>query len=342
MNQAKKDQPCLFMNKNILITGGCGYIGSHITLLLKKQGFNIVVVDNLSTGHRNNMLQNVIYEIGDIGDSTFLEDVFKRRSIDIVMHLAAKTSVEESIHQREFYYEENTLKSANLMKICGRYSIKHFIFSSTAAVYGQTNDQTVSEHQCINPINPYGKSKCIAELALSRLATKYAMQLTILRYFNVAGHDQSLRVGNFNLSSSALIPLICRNIARDKLAITIYGNDFDTPDGTCVRDYIHVMDIANAHTMAVNQFNQLTTQQNLTLNVGYGKGLSVLDVIQRVNSISDRQLNYTMGNRRKGEIPYSVADNTRIKSFGWQSLFEDPYKEIITSEIAWNKKLSKV
>lgn len=330
------------MKKTILITGGCGYIGSHITLLLKKQGFNIVVIDNLSTGHRNNMLENIIYEIGDIGDSSFLEAVFNRHSIDIAMHLAAKTSVEESIYQPEFYYEENTLKSINLMKICGRYSVKHFIFSSTAAVYGQTTGRTVSENQDINPINPYGKSKYIAELALSRLATEYAMQFTILRYFNVAGQDQTLSVGNFNLSSGALIPLICRNIAMDKLAITIYGNDFDTPDGTCVRDYVHVMDIANAHKMAINQFNQLITQQNLTLNIGYGKGLSVLDVIERVNSISDRQLNYTMGNRRNGEIPYSVADNTYIKSLGWQSLFEDPYKEIITSEIAWNKKLLNV
>jgi UDP-glucose 4-epimerase len=330
------------MKKTILITGGCGYIGSHITLLLKKQGFNIVVVDNLSTGHRNNRLENVIYEIGDIGDSNFLEDVFNRRSIDIVMHLAAKTSVEESFHQSEFYYEENFLKSVNLMKVCGRYPIKHFIFSSTAAIYGQATGHTVSENKGINPINPYGKSKYIAELALSHLANEYAMQLTILRYFNVAGHDQSLKVGNFNRSSGALIPHICRNIAMDKFTITLYGNDFDTPDGTCVRDYIHVMDIANAHLMAINHFYQHTQQKNLTLNVGYGNGLSVLDVIQRVNSISDRQLNYTMGNRRNGEIPYSVADNTRIKSLGWQSLFEDPYKEIIISEIAWNKKLSKV
>lgn len=327
------------MKKTILITGGCGYIGSHITLLLKKQGFNIVVVDNLSTGHRNNRLENIIYEIGDIGDSNFLEAVFNRHSIDSVMHLAAKTSVEESIYQPEFYYEENTLKSINLMKVCGRYSVKHFIFSSTAAVYGQTTAQTVSENSCINPINPYGKSKYIAELALSRLATEYAMQLTILRYFNVAGHDQSLRVGNFN--SSAFIPLICRNIAMNKLVITIYGNDFNTPDGTCVRDYIHVMDIANAHKMAINQFNQLSIQQNLTLNVGYGKGLSVLDVIQRVNSISDRKLNYMMGHRRSGDISYSVADNKLINTLGWQSLFEDPYKEIIISEIAWNKKILK-
>ncbi len=330
------------MNKNILITGGCGYIGSHITLLLKNQGFNIIVVDDLSTGHRSNMLENVIYEIGNIGNNNFLEKVFNQHSIDIVMHLAAKTSVEESIHQAEFYYEENLLNSINLMKVCGRYSVRHFIFSSTAAVYGQITDRTVSENQGINPINPYGKSKYIAELALSHLATEYAMQLTILRYFNVAGHDQALRVGNFNLSSGALIPLICRNIALNKLAITIYGNDFNTPDGTCVRDYIHVMDIANVHRMAANHFNQLTTQQNLTINVGYGEGLSVLDVIQLVNSISDRSLNYTVGNRRSSEISYSVADNTCIKSLGWQSLFEDPYNEIIVSEIAWNKKILKV
>lgn len=328
------------MNKNILITGGCGYIGSHITLFLKNQGFNIVVIDNLSTGHRDNMLENITYEIGDIGDVNFLDDVFNRHPIDIVMHLAAKTLVEESIHQSEFYYEENLLKSITLMKVCSRYVVKHFIFSSTAAVYGPTTGQTVTENQDINPSNPYGKSKYIAELALSHLASEYAIQLTILRYFNVAGHDLSLRVGNFNRSSGALIPLVCRNSVMNKLAITIYGNDFDTPDGTCVRDYIHVMDIANAHVMAVNQFNQLAASKNLILNVGYGKGLSVLEVVQLINSLSDNILNYSIGNRRSADIPYSVADNTRIQSLGWKSLFEDPYKEIIFSELAWNKKLS--
>jgi UDP-glucose 4-epimerase len=330
------------MKKTILITGGCGYIGSHITLLIKKQGFNIIVVDNLSTGHRDNILEGVIYEIGDIGDSEFLENVFNRHSIDMVMHLAAKTSVEESIREPGFYYEENLLKSIKLMKVCGRYSVKHFIFSSTAAVYGQTTERTVSENQDINPMNPYGKSKYMAELALSHLANEYAMQLTVLRYFNVAGHDHSLRVGNFNRVSGALIPLICRNLAMDKLALTIYGNDFDTPDGTCVRDYIHVMDIANAHLLAINNFYHPIAKENLTINVGYGKGLSVFEVIQFVNSVPDNQLNYTIGNRRSGDIPYSVADNRLIKSLGWQSLFEDPYKEIIISEIAWNKKLSKV
>ncbi len=328
------------MNKNILITGGCGYIGSHITLLLKKQGFNIIVIDNLSTGHTVNMLDGVIYEIGDIGNLTFLGEIFNKYSVDTVMHLAAKISVEEATRVPELYYEENLFKSISLMQVSGRHHVKHFIFSSTAAVYGQTTEQTVSENQGINPINPYGKSKYIAELALSHLATEYAMQLTILRYFNVAGHDQSLRVGNFNRSSGALIPLICRNITMDKLPITIYGNDFDTPDGTCVRDYIHVMDIANAHVMAVNQFHELTTSKNLTLNVGYGHGLSVLEVVQLVNSLSDNTLNYIIGDRRNSDIPYSVADNKRILSLGWKSLFLNPHKEIIISELAWNKKLS--
>lgn len=329
------------MNKNILITGGCGYIGSHVALLLKDQGFSIIVIDNLSTGHTANMLDGVIYEIGDIGDVNFLEKIFKKYSIDIVMHLAAKISVEEATRLPELYYEENLFKSITLMQVSGRHHVKHFIFSSTAAVYGQTKEQTVSENQDIYPINPYGKSKYIAELALSHLADKYAVQLTILRYFNVAGHDQSLRVGNFNRSSGALIPLVCRNSIINKLAVTIYGNNFDTPDGTCVRDYIHVMDIANAHVMAVNQFNQLATNKNLTLNIGYGKGLSVLEVVELVNSLSDTPLNYIIGDRRSSDIPYSVADNKRIQSLGWKSLFQNPHKEIIISELAWNKKLSK-
>lgn len=330
------------MNNPILITGGCGYIGSHVTLLLKKQGYNIIVVDNLSAGHRNNMLEEVTYEIGDIADNHFLQAVFNRYPIAIVMHLAAKTSVEESIQHPELYYEENLLNSINLIKISGQHAVKHFIFSSTAAVYGASNKSTVSEDQTLNPINPYGKSKYIAELALSHLAQQYAMQLTILRYFNVAGHEPSLSVGNYNRTLSALIPLICRNIALNKLSITVNGNDFNTPDGTCIRDYIHVMDIAHAHIMAINDFNLSNQQTNLTLNVGYGKGLSILELIQRVNSLSHYPLSYKIGNRRNGDIPYSVADNTRIKSFAWKSLFQDPYKEIILSEIAWNKKLYKV
>ncbi len=330
------------MNNPILITGGCGYIGSHVTLLLKKQGFKIIVVDNLSTGHRDNRLEGVIYEIGDIADNNFLEEVFNRYPISIVMHLAAKTSVEESIQHPELYYEENLLNSVNLIKICGQHAVKHFIFSSTAAVYGASNKPIINENQELNPSHPYGKSKYIAELALSHLALQYAMQLTILRYFNVAGHEQSLTVGNFNRTSGALIPLICRNIALNKLNITVNGNDFNTPDGTCIRDYIHVMDIAHAHIMAINDFNLSNQQTNLTINVGYGKGLSILELIQRVNSLSHRPLSYRIGNRRNGDIPYSVADNTLIKSFAWKSLFQDPYKEIILSEIAWNKKLYKV
>lgn len=330
------------MNSNILITGGCGYIGSHITLLLQKQGFNVIVVDNLSTGHRNNRLEEVIYEIGDIADNNFLEAVFNRYPVAIVIHLAAKTSVEESILHPELYYEKNLLNSINLIRICGQHSVKHFIFSSTAAVYGASNKPTVNENHPLNPSHPYGKSKYIAELALSHLAQQYTMRLTILRYFNVAGHDHSLRVGNFNRTSSALIPLICRNIALNKLSITVNGNDFNTPDGTCVRDYIHVMDIAHTHVMAINDFNLSNQHKNLTLNVGYGKGLSILELIQRVNSLSDHPLSYKIGNRRNGDIPYSVADNTLIKSFAWKSLFQDPYKEIILSEIAWNKKLYKV
>lgn len=328
------------MNKTILITGGCGYIGSHVTLLLKNQGFSITVIDNLSTGHTANMLDGVIYEIGDIGDVNFLEEIFNKYSIDIVMHLAAKISMEEATRLPELYYEENLFKSITLMQVSGRHHVKHFIFSSTAAVYGQTTEKTVRENQDFNnPINPYGKSKYIAELALSQLANEYATQLTILRYFNVAGHDQSLSVGNFNQSSGALIALICRNSVTGKLPVTIYGNNFDTPDGTCVRDYIHVMDIANAHLMAVNQFNKLSTNKNLTLNIGYGKGLSVLEVVELINSLSDFPLNYIIGDRRSSDTPYSVADNNRILSLGWKSLFQNPYMQIIISELAWNKKL---
>lgn len=247
------------MHKTILITGGCGYIGSHLALLLKNNGFSIVVVDNLSTGYSENMLEDVTYEIGDIGDNAFLEKVFNKHPIETVMHLAAKTSVEEAIHRAELYYEENLFKSINFMKICGRYNVKHFIFSSTAAVYGENNNQAIKEDHAINPSNPYGKSKYIAELSLSELARHYDIQLTLLRYFNVAGHHHSLKVGNYNKNPTTLIPVICRNIARGNFSIRVNGSDFDTHDGTGVRDYIHVMDIANTHLFA-NKLYQANKQ----------------------------------------------------------------------------------
>lgn len=328
------------MNKYILITGGCGYIGSHITSLLKEKGHSIVVADNLSTGHRQNMIPDVAYEIGDIGDISFLEQLFHAYPISTVMHLAAKTSVEESWNQPGLYYEENVIKSINLMKICGKFKVKHFIFSSTAAVYDHKINATIQEDDSIIPSSIYGKSKYIAELALGVLAKEYNIQLVICRYFNVAGYHESLTMGRFHNTSLALIPQICYNIAQGNFSIAINGNDYDTADGTCVRDYVHVMDIANTHVMFLNGFHYLEWNTSTTVNIGYGQGTSVLDVIRLINILldDDNALKYSVVDRRIQDISCSVADNTRLKSLGWCSLYESPYKEMIRSEIAWSKK----
>lgn len=327
------------MDKYILITGGCGYIGSHITLTLKEKGYAVIVVDNLSTGYRQNMLDDVLYYIGDIGDPGFLETLFNTYNIVTVIHLAAKTLVEESMDKPGLYYEENTIKSIALMKACGRHQVKHFIFSSTAAVYAQNNYQAVSEDGMINPSSVYGKTKYVAELALHELARPFGIKLIICRYFNVVGHHYSLKIGNYNNTSSALIPKICRNIANGHLTIAINGNDYNTRDGTSVRDYIHVMDIAHAHHLFLERMGELCGTESMTVNIGYGVGLSILEVIKQVNVvIGENALKYTVVDRRSQDIAYSVADNTKIKSLGWCPMIANPYTAMISSEIAWTRK----
>lgn len=326
------------MANHILITGGCGYIGSHVALLLQQQGHLLVAVDNLSTGHDSNMVDGVHYEAGDIANSQLIGKLIDNYHIDTVMHLAAKTSVEESTAEPALYYEENTFKSIQLMQTCGQHAIRRFIFSSTAAIYGQSNNKPLTEQSYINPTNVYGKSKYLAELALSELAHRYEIDFTALRYFNVAGHDHALRVGNHNAYSSALIAKICRNISNDNLSINVNGNDFDTKDGSSVRDYVHVMDIANAHALLTS----LSSKAPSIVNVGYGKGMSVLDVIEQIENISKKKLNITITEQRAGDIAYSVADNTVIKSLGWKSLYDDPYQEIFASELAWCNQLARV
>lgn len=322
----------------ILVTGGCGYIGSHITLALRNMNYPVVVVDNLSTGHQQNRQPGVIYQMGDIGNSTFLNQLFNQYPISTVIHLAAKTSVEESAAEPAYYYEENTIKTIELIKAAAKYQIKHFIFSSTAAVYAESNKGPVKEDYPTNPINVYGKTKYLAELALTSLASQFGMQLVICRYFNVVGHHDSLQIGNFNSHASALIQKIFRNLVQQNQNIVINGDDFDTPDGTSIRDYVHVMDIAKAHLLFLDKIRQ-GWQEQLVVNIGYGRGSSVLEIIHHINRLLNQNvLKYTVGPRRLHDIPYSVADNTRLHSLGWHSHFDDPFHAMLLSEMLWCKK----
>ena len=324
------------MDHYILITGGCGYIGSHLVLLLKERGYHLIVVDNLSTGLKKNMLDDVIYIQADIGDTRCLRIIFKTYRIHTVMHLAAKISTEESERFPELYYEENTKKTIFLMKTCAEHKIKHFFFSSTAAVYDIALNRAIKEDDAIHPISVYGKTKYLAEQELSDLAKKNNIQLIIFRYFNAAGHHHSLSVGNFNRNAMALIPQIGRNISQNKFNIAINGNDYNTPDGTCVRDYIHVMDIAHAHLLLLNQIHFFGLCTSEIINIGYGLGTSVLEIIHAVNAIlGENGLTYFFTSRRPADIPSSVANNTKLKSLGWRSIFNNPIHEMIESEIRW-------
>jgi UDP-glucose 4-epimerase len=336
----------LDVNKFILITGGCGYIGSHVALLLKEKGFKIVVADNLSTGHRENMIHDVIYEIGDIGDSVFLKNLFEQYTIEKVIHLAAKTSVEESIDQPGFYYKENVSNSLILLEFCARYKVKQFIFSSTAAVYGESDNKPIRENCLAHPISVYGQSKYIAELIIKDVANRFNIKNVIFRYFNAAGCDNSLTIGNYNTQASTLIQKIARNIAKNRFSITVNGNDFSSTDGTCIRDYIHVMDIAYAHYLALEYLtvsNNNTSSISETFNIGYGIGLSVLDIINLFNKHLDGRLKYKIGPRRIGDIPFSVASCKKIKTIlNWSSLFKNQYQQIIASELSWCQKLFSI
>lgn len=327
------------MEKYLLITGGCGYIGSHITLLFKERGYHLVVLDDLSTGRPKNKINGVTYIQGDIADTSCLDHIFLTYPISTVMHLAAKTSVEESELKPEYYYEENTIKTITLIKHCAKYRIKHFFFSSTAAIYDTNIQHAIQEEDPIHPINIYGKSKYLAELALQHLTQQYGIQLIIFRYFNVSGHHPSLSVGNHQAQSSALIPKISRHIAQGIFSISIHGNDYDTFDGTCVRDYVHVLDIAQTHVFFMNNIIFLGWRDNITVNIGYGIGLSVFDIVHQFNALLEHKtLDYQITQRRAKDIPCSIANTTKLKSLGWSSLFENPHHEIIQSEITWCKK----
>lgn len=324
----------------ILITGGCGYIGSHITALLKENNYSIIVIDNLSTGSEQNKIPGVIYEIGDIGDVVFLKKIFSTYPIQTIIHLAAKISVPESDEKPFFYYEENLAKSLLLMKIGIEHHIQHFIFSSTAAVYGESDADLISEKSFINPSNVYGRSKYFAEKALEDIAKKSNVSFFAFRYFNVAGINLSYGVGNWNRDASSLIQKIARNFAKNHYEVTIYGDDYPTKDGTGIRDYIHVMDIANAHLLLIKKLKGILQPMTDVLNIGYGQGISVLEIVQIFEKITRQKIKVTIAKKRMGDVSKSNADPAKIKKIlGWNSLYQDPLNEIIFTELKWCEKL---
>ena len=322
---------------NILVTGGAGYIGSHVIAQLLETDHNIVIIDNLSTGRKESILGGKLY-VGDIGDSKLVSKILSDERIELVMNFASSILVPESVRDPFKYYENNTEKTFRFLKTCLKNGVNKVIFSSTAAVYGEPQNGFCTEESSISPINPYGRTKVYAEWLLKDLDSCYDdFNYIALRYFNVAGADIDNRIGQCGPTASHLIKIAAQVVAgkRDKMAI--YGEDYPTPDGTCVRDYIHVVDLASAHIKAMDYL--LAGGKSDILNCGYGKGYSVKEVIQSVKKVSGLNFTVDSESRRDGDPPSLIAKVQKIKKIlKWEPKYDD-INLICKTACDWEKKL---
>ena len=322
--------------QNILVTGGAGYIGSHVVQQLRNKNRNVVVLDNLSTGFQQATLGAELI-IGDTGDKNLVTQTLKEHDIGAVMHFAAHTIVPESVSNPLKYYGNNTCSTRNLLECCNDHGIKHFIFSSTAAVYGIPAEGLAREDSPLSPINPYGTSKLMSEWMLRDLSAATDLTHIVLRYFNVAGCDPQGRIGQSTRKATLLTKVACEAAVGTRDQVAIFGTDYPTPDGTGVRDYIHVEDLANAHLMALDYLEQ--GGQSNTFNCGYGHGYSVREVLDMVGKVNGKALNIEELPRRAGDPPSLIADASRIReTLGWQPTFDD-LEQIVQTSLNWERKL---
>ncbi len=322
----------------VLVTGGAGYIGSHVVRQLGEAGERVVVLDNLVTGFADAVLYGKLV-IGDVGDSQLVDKLLKDYAIDAVLHFAAHTIVPESVTNPLKYYGNNTCQSRSLLESCQRAGIKHFIFSSTAAVYGMPADGVAREDSLLAPINAYGTSKLMTEWMLRDLSAASKLRHVILRYFNVAGSDPEARIGQSTRHATLLIKVACEVAVGSRESLTIFGNDYPTRDGTGVRDYIHVEDLASAHLDALRYLR--AGGNSAILNCGYGHGFTVREVLDTVERISGHQLNVIEGPRRVGDPPSLVADVGRIgEVLGWRGT-RDSLETIVRDSLQWEKRLQQ-
>jgi UDP-glucose 4-epimerase len=323
----------------ILVTGGAGYIGSHVVLQLQARGENVVVLDNLSTGFRQAVLDAPLV-VADVGDREQVLAVIKRHSVDTVMHFAAHTIVPESVRDPLKYYGNNTCSTRNLLQVCAETGIRNVVFSSTAAVYGIPNGDYAEETAPLAPINPYGTSKLMSEWMLRDLAIASSLKYVVLRYFNVAGSDPAGRIGQSTRQATLLVKVACEASVGKRSHVSIFGTDYPTPDGTGVRDYIHVEDLATAHLAALDYLRK--GGQSTTLNCGYGHGYSVREVLQSVERISGKPLVIREEPRREGDPPVLVARADRIRTLlGWQPKL-DNLDTIVQTSLGWEERLQRV
>ncbi|MET0224959.1 MAG: UDP-glucose 4-epimerase GalE [Dokdonella sp.] len=320
----------------ILVTGGAGYIGSHVAKQLRERGERVVVLDNLSSGFASAVLDAELV-VGDVGDRALVDRVLAEHAIDTVMHFAAHTVVPESVRDPLKYYGNNTCATRSLLAACSHAGVRHFVFSSTAAVYGMPSSGVADEDTPTRPINPYGTSKLMSEMMLRDLSAASALRHVVLRYFNVAGCDPGGRIGQSTPNATLLIKVACEHAVGKRAELGIFGTDYPTPDGTGIRDYIHVEDLGRAHLGALDHLRG--GGESLTLNCGYGHGYSVRDVIDAVARASGVPLNVIEHPRRAGDPPMLIARSERLQQrLGWRPQHDD-LDFIVRSALAWERRL---
>jgi len=325
----------------VLVTGGAGYIGSHAVLALRDAGWPVVVIDNLVTGFRWAVPDDVPFHQEDIADIDRVEDILRAHGVRAIMHFAGSVVVPESVTDPLKYYRNNTAASRSLIEAAVRAGVPHFIFSSTAATYGIPDETPCREDMPTSPINPYGMSKLMTEAMLRDVSAAHAMNHCILRYFNVAGADPKGRSGQSTAGATHLIKVAVEAALGKRSHVGVFGTDFPTPDGTGVRDYIHVTDLAAAHVLALEALIA-SPSENMLMNCGYGRGFSVLEVLDAVDRVTNMTIERHLEGRRAGDPPALIADNARILArLPWRPAHAD-LDGIVADALAWERKLAEM
>ncbi|MEQ1494587.1 MAG: UDP-glucose 4-epimerase GalE [Novosphingobium sp.] len=325
----------------VLVTGGAGYIGSHAVLALTDAGWPVAVIDNLVTGFRWAVPDGVPFYQGDIEDASLLARIIAEQKVGAVMHFAGSVVVPESVENPLKYYHNNTAKTRALIAAAVTGEVKHFIFSSTAATYGIPEVSPVTEDTPQRPINPYGMSKLMTEHMLRDTAAAHPLNFCALRYFNVAGADPRARTGQSTAGATHLIKVAVEAALSKRAKVGVFGTDFDTPDGTGVRDYIHVSDLASAHVLALAALIE-QPERSLTMNCGYGRGYSVLEVLDAVDRVTNQSIVRELGPRRAGDPDSLISDNARIKAIlPWEPQYAD-LDTIVAHALQWERRLSEL
>ncbi len=321
----------------VLVTGGAGYIGSHMVQALAEAGESVVVIDNLSTGFATFVPESIPLVVGDAADENLVEDVIAAHHVESIIHFAGSVVVPDSMRDPLAYYRNNTMTTRSLLNAAVKGGVNRFIFSSTAAVYGNPDHVPVPEHSPTRPLSPYGSSKLMTEIMLHDTASAHGMSYVVLRYFNVAGADPQARIGLATVGATHLLKIAVEVATGQRAKIDVFGTDYPTPDGSCIRDFIHVSDLAQAHRAALSYLRD--GGKSATLNCGYGRGYSVIETIEAVRRVSGRNFAVQYAGRRPGDIMTMVADTRRMrKVLDWTPQY-DNLGTIAAHALAWEEKL---